>query len=336
MADEREIIGAGGALAIPGEITPTSLTLPEDLPYERWVSIMGTLYRMEKSVQWWIGDGLRFGERKYGEMYSQVAEETGLSNGSLRDMKWVAERFELSERSDNLPWSHYRQVAALPPDKRDELLDEAVDNGWSVRELRQEVKWAKYVSERKPEPSPEDVPLARVGKRTFDLVYADPPWQYDFSETQERAIENQYPTMTVDEICALPISDVVGEDCVLFLWATAPKLPEAMQVMEAWGFEYRTQMVWVKDRVGMGYYVRNQHELLLIGKRGDVPVPRENVRPSSVLHAPRAEHSRKPDEFYEAIEAMYPDLEKVELFCRRPREGWAVWGLEVESGDTAA
>jgi N6-adenosine-specific RNA methylase IME4 len=336
MADEREIIGAGGALAIPGEITPTSLTLPEDLSYERWVSIGDTLKRMEKSVQWWIGDWLRFGERKYGQMYTQALEATNLEYQTLANAKWVADKVEFSLRRENVPFSHYKEIAALPPDQQEAMLDRTERDELTVRELRQEVKWAKYVSGRMPEPSAEDVPLARVGKRTFDLVYADPPWQYDFSETQERAIENQYPTMTVDEICALPISDVVGEDCVLFLWATAPKLPEAMQVMEAWGFEYRTQMVWVKDRVGMGYYVRNQHELLLIGKRGDVPVPRENVRPSSVLHAPRAEHSRKPDEFYEAIEAMYPDLEKVELFCRRPREGWAVWGLEVESGDTAA
>lgn len=335
MSEDAEIVESGKALAIPGVITPTSLSLPEDLEYDSWVVIGDTLKRMEKSVQWWIGDWLRFGERKYGEMYSQALEATGLEYGTLANAKYVAEKIESSFRNENLSFTHHYHVASLPPDKRDELLDEAVDNGWSVRELRQEVKWAKYVSQRTPEPAQEDVPLTVLGPVKYDLLYADPPWQYDFVETQERAIENQYPTMTVEAICALPVGGIMRDDCVLFLWATAPKLPEALRVMEAWGFQYRTQMAWVKDRVGMGYYVRNQHELLLIGKRGDVPVPRETARPSSVIHAPRTEHSRKPRDFYEVLEAMYPELDKVELFCRQPRQGWAVWGLEVEDGSAA-
>ena len=119
------------------------------------------------------------------------------------------------------------------------------------------------------------------------------------------------------------------DDAVLFLWATSPKLEEALEVLKAWGFQYRTCMVWVKDKIGMGYYARQRHELLLIGKRGNLPVPDPEDRPDSVVMAPRAGHSEKPEVFYEVIERMYPTCERVELFARHPRDGWAAWGNQA-------
>lgn len=165
----------------------------------------------------------------------------------------------------------------------------------------------------------------------YPIIYADPPWRYEHApmESPSRAIENQYPTMSLEEICALRVRDIATDDAVLFLWATAPKLAESMQVIEAWGFEYRTCMCWVKDKIGMGYYVRNQHELLLIARRGEPAKPAEARRPSSVMHAPRTKHSAKPAEFAAAIEAMYPDWPKVELFSRSHRKGWAAWGNQA-------
>jgi len=118
----------------------------------------------------------------------------------------------------------------------------------------------------------------------------------------------------------------------LFLWSTNPHLPDALQVIEAWGFEYKTNIVWVKDKAGLGFIVRGQHEVLLIATRGDFPAPLPAVRPPSVITAPRREHSRKPDEAYEVIERMYPDLPKIELFARGAREGWEAWGNQA-NGD---
>ena len=164
----------------------------------------------------------------------------------------------------------------------------------------------------------------------YNLIYADPPWRYEHVETENRAIENQYPTMLLEEICALPVSVIAADDCILMLWATNPKLEEAMRVIEAWEFTYRTNMVWVKDKIGMGYYARQRHELLLIAKRGNPPVPAESDRPDSVQEFPRNEHSQKPEEFYEIVEHMYPDRTKIELFCRKPREGWKAWGNEIQ------
>lgn len=159
------------------------------------------------------------------------------------------------------------------------------------------------------------------------VVYADPPWRYDHNEASNRDIENQYTTMTTAAISALEVP--AGENSVLFMWATNPKLTEALDVMTAWGFSYRTNMVWVKDRIGMGYYARSQHELLLIGKRGNLPMPDPSSRPASVVTAARAEHSRKPEVFYELIETMYDGLPLAEMFARQARDGWIAWGHQA-------
>lgn len=169
-------------------------------------------------------------------------------------------------------------------------------------------------------------PSPTLPTQRYPVIYADPPWRYEFAESESRAIENQYPTMGLDEIRALDVSGMSTDDAILFMWATSPKLAEAMSVIEAWGFIYRSSAVWVKPQLGMGYYFRQQHELLLVATRGSMPSPAPSDRPRSVVTADRMEHSAKPAEFAAAIERMYPTLPKIELFCRSPRDGWAVWG----------
>jgi N6-adenosine-specific RNA methylase IME4 len=160
----------------------------------------------------------------------------------------------------------------------------------------------------------------------YPVIYVDPPWRYDYSETEGRAIENQYPTMSLDEIKALDINTITTDDCVMFMWATSPKLAESLEVIAAWGFSYRTCAVWDKQKIGMGYYFRQQHELLLVAVKGSPPTPKPENRPSSVLSYPRGKHSAKPVEVYEIIEAMYPEMPKLEMFSRNPRAGWGSWG----------
>lgn len=166
--------------------------------------------------------------------------------------------------------------------------------------------------------------------RQYAVIYADPPWRYERQTMghSDRRAENHYPTMSLDDICDLPVSLLATPDAVLFLWATVPCLEEALCVMKAWGFEYKSQFVWGKDKIGLGYHVRNQHELLLIGRRGNPPLPEPDARPPSLVIAPRGEHSQKPERFYELIEMMYPRLEKIELFSRSSRKGWQSWGYE--------
>jgi N6-adenosine-specific RNA methylase IME4 len=169
--------------------------------------------------------------------------------------------------------------------------------------------------------------------RRYAVLCADPPWHFEVYNEEsgvERAAGNYYPTMSLDEICALPVLSLAAPDAILFMWTTAPHLQESFQVLAARGFEYKTNAVWVKDKIGLGYFVRNQHELLLVAIRGDMPSPSPAKRPPSVISAPRREHSRKPDEAYALIEAMYPALPKLELFARQRRPGWDVWGNETD------
>jgi len=163
--------------------------------------------------------------------------------------------------------------------------------------------------------------------KLYPVIYADPPWRYDFTKTESRGIENQYPTMTLEDICSLKVP--AQDDAVLFMWTTSPLLEKSFMVMKAWGFEYKTSAVWDKQIIGMGYYFRIQHEMLLVGMKGSVPTPEPYNRPSSVFSYRKGEHSVKPEEVAEAIEQMYPELPKLEMFSRTTREGWDVWGNEA-------
>ena len=206
------------------------------------------------------------------------------------------------------------------------LADRLIGGQTTVRQERKKRKRAERV-ERVQEISSGNDEMDTSTR--YPVIYADPPWRYEHCKTDNRQIENQYPTMGLEDICALPVVDLATPDAVLFMWATSPKLAEAMQVIEAWGFTYRTSMVWVKDKIGMGYYARQRHEHLLIAARGELPVPLPENRPDSVINAPRGEHSTKPEVAAEIIAAMYPEYAKIELFARVERDGWSAWGNQV-------
>ncbi|GAH70476.1 unnamed protein product, partial [marine sediment metagenome] len=177
-------------------------------------------------------------------------------------------------------------------------------------------------------------PILPDGK--FSVILADPPWRYDFSETEPRSIEAHYATLSLEEICkykdgnGTPVQEKFADDAVLFLWATPPKIREALQVIVAWGFDYRTGAVWEKDKFGMGYHFREQHELLFVAKRGDMPAPPPKARPSSIIRAPRTNHSKKPKKVYKIIQKMYPCGRYLEIFGREKySDKWEVVGLEI-------
>ena len=142
-----------------------------------------------------------------------------------------------------------------------------------------------------------------------------------------RAVEEHYPTLALDEICTLPVP--AANDCILFLWATIPLLDDAFTVLSAWGFKYRSAIVWKKDKTGIGYWVRSQLEILLIGTRGNIPSPAPGDQLPAIIEAPRGRHSEKPEIFAEHIERLFPNVPKLEMFARRARPGWDVWGNEA-------
>jgi N6-adenosine-specific RNA methylase IME4/ParB-like chromosome segregation protein Spo0J len=173
-------------------------------------------------------------------------------------------------------------------------------------------------------------------QRAYGVIYADPPWRFAVFSNEtgmDRAADNHYPTMDVAEIMKLTVP--AASDCVLFLWATVPMLREALSVMSAWGFTYKSHFVWVKDKPGTGFWARNQHELLLIGTRGNVPAPAPGEQYASAITAPRGQHSTKPFAFREMIETMFPTLPRIELFARETFAGWDAWGNEAQQVEAA-
>jgi N6-adenosine-specific RNA methylase IME4 len=170
---------------------------------------------------------------------------------------------------------------------------------------------------------PEPPPLP---SGPFELIYADPPWQLGNPDGLN-APENHYPTMALHEIKEL--QPPAGENAVLFLWAVNCLLPDALELISAWGFTYKSNLAWVKPSIGLGVWTRNRHELLLFAARGQTEPPDPKRRPDSVIEADRGRHSQKPAAAYELIEAAYPSLSKLELFARgTPRPGWQTWGNE--------
>jgi N6-adenosine-specific RNA methylase IME4 len=182
--------------------------------------------------------------------------------------------------------------------------------------------------------------IAALPDKRYGVIYADPEWKFetynDDSGKLEASADLHYTTSSLDEIKARDVPSISASDCVLFLWATVPMLPHALEVMGAWGFDYVSHLIWKKDKGGTGYWFRNWHELLLVGTRGSIPAPAQGSQWASVIEAPRGRHSEKPDRFYELIEEYYPNIPKIELNQRKARPGWDGWGFEAPLSEAAA
>lgn len=182
--------------------------------------------------------------------------------------------------------------------------------------------------------------LKKAGKRKFQTILADPPWQFQ-NKTGKVAPEhkrlNRYGTMTLDTICDLPVADICGEPAHLYLWVPNALLPEGLRVLAAWGFHYKSNIIWHKirkdggpDGRGVGFYFRNTTEIILFGVRGkNARTLAPGRRQVNIIKSMKREHSRKPDEQYDLIEACSPGP-FFELFGRGGRDGWVTWGNQAE------
>jgi len=168
--------------------------------------------------------------------------------------------------------------------------------------------------------------------RKYQIIYADPPWAYRNKRTggsMKSGAADKYPVMSLDDILALPVGAIADADAVLFLWATVPLLPEALSVVEGWGFKYKTLVVWRKIMsLGMGFWLRGQCELCLVGVKGKVKPFK--LQRANFIQTKALRHSAKPEEMRKLIETtgLFP---RIELFARQKVEGWDCWGNEVES-----
>jgi len=277
-----------------------------------------------------LGDGQRqVGKFAYVPTQEQAAQLAGVSERSVKSARVVLESGtpELRDAvtAGRLAVHEAEKAARLPVDAQQEFLDAAATgktfHSWRNNFTRKERAIELAAAARA---LPHD-------EKRWPIILADPPWDFhawnpDSSNTHAA---QHYPVMSLAEICALPVSEIACSDCVLFFWTTAPYLGQSFDVLSAWGFEYKSGLVWDKEAVGTGYWIRGQHEHLLICTRGNPPLPPMESVPASVIRERRREHSRKPEQSYAIIERMYPGLPKLELFARQARPGWDAWGNET-------
>lgn len=165
--------------------------------------------------------------------------------------------------------------------------------------------------------------------KKYKTILADPPWDINQrGKYSNRSAESHYPLMPLERIKNMPIAELCEDDAHLYLWCPNGLLPQALDVIKAWGFTYRSDMVWCKPRLSLGNYIRTSHETLLFAMRGKAPVKFHGQ--GSWLFAPQQEHSHKPEEQFSIIERL-SDGPYLELFARRRQHGWDCWGDEIDS-----
>lgn len=295
-----------------------------------------TVSRVLKNLQAQVIKHDRLKAREYyrenpDASYREVSQQVDASNPTVTS--WLKEDFdeEDEDETESQPLNLFARNESEKEDTREitQKANEGDDEAKEQVERLAEGKTTPDTASRRVEQKEreEETPDLEAPDGEYSVLLADPPWNYDFSRSSSRDIENQYATMSLSDIKKLDVP--AADDCVLYLWAVAPKVPEAVAVLDAWGFEYKTCAVWDKEKIGMGYWFRGQHELLLVGTRGDVSPPDTDARVSSVIREERGEHSEKPETVHEIIEDAFPTGDRVELFARDGREGWETWGAEA-------
>ena len=328
----------------PYSTTFVGLEMQRESTPTEWEQYGEVLRRVDEAKQWAIGDWLVDGKKHYGDkLYERAEALLDIPSNKLEQYATIARRFKnLRQRKFSLTYTHHYEVASLKTiaedkdgklhlsdetdyDKIDELLTKAEKEKLSVKALRDEVR--KHKEEQQ-----EYIRLANAPEK-YSIIYADPPWKYTSGdqhthEEQETVLGTHYPSMTITELCKLPVKQMAYENAVLFLWVTSPLLEEAFEIISAWGFNYKTSMVWDKVAHNVGNYVSVRHEFLLICAKGTPPSPTKLV--DSVYSEDRSEHSRKPQYFRDLIDDIYPTGKRVELFARGELpEHWDSWGNEA-------
>jgi len=282
------------------------------------------LKQVEGSVQFWIGDWARYGDKrgftgKYTDpkVYDELEEITGFDRRTIQDYKTVSDRTS-AERHADLGFSHHREVASLDPKKQKEFLNKASEEKLSVRELREEIRKENF----------KETIVMPSGR--YKIVYADPPWMYNDKQDIESlgGAKKHYPSMIIEQLCEMPLPEIEA-NAVLFLWTTSPLLEESFEVINAWGFKYKTSFIWDKIKHNMGHYNSVRHELLLVCTKGSCTPENLKLFDSVQSIEKTDKHSEKPEQFREIIDTLYPSGKRIELFARAKVKGWEVYGNEV-------
>jgi N6-adenosine-specific RNA methylase IME4 len=255
-------------------------------------------------------------KRRYGQLLGEAKPGAPVGNKSAAKNN-VAQNDVVLKRERDIR-SKARKLAEVPEDVFEEVIAAP-----SVEKITEAaiLRAVRGASDNSAEPSE----VSALPRGQFRTIVADPPWRYGNTRTRGAA-EDHYPTMTIEELCALDVKSRAADQAHLYLWVTNNFLLEGFQVMEAWGFDYKTCLTWVKPQMGMGNYFRGSTEHILFGVRGGLKTLRRNQM--NWFNAPRGRHSAKPESFYEIVETCSPGP-YFEMFARRARLGdWHYWGNE--------
>lgn len=298
------------------EQVATDWHIDPQITFKEWKEAGRKLALVDNTLQWHWGEWWNHGHKKWDREAEEFIKELPLKRATLHVYGSVCNAVKPLTRIKDLPFKHHQLIAPMHEDPKEQKmwLKRAKKNKWPVSQLREAIQ------EAYKEPDP---PLPK-GK--FNVIYADPPWCYGDKRTGFGGAEDHYPSMTVDDLCAMDIP--VDTDAVLFLWVTSPILGECWPIITAWGFQYKASFVWDKVRHVLGHYNSVRHEFLLICTRGSF-LPKDKTLHDSVVSIERTKHSEKPDYFRKLIEKMYPDGKKLELFGRKQVKGWTVYGNEA-------
>ena len=255
------------------------------------------------------GDKIRMYQNDtYENTREKVAQQFGVSPATIQRDGEFAKVAEIVAKEVDLPIMQLTKPQIMEAAKKIQL------------ERRDQVRAEKYEKLKQ-------APQLPTGK--YRIIYADPPWSYgnkmpDYVTTPD----DYYPLMSTSDICELPIKDLAEDNAVLFLWTTSPHLEESFQVINAWGFKYKSSFIWDKVKHNMGHYNSVRHEFLLICTRGSCQPDIQKLF-DSVITEERTEHSKKPETFRTIIDTIYPLGQRIELFAREKHEGWDNYGNET-------
>ncbi|WP_051213289.1 MT-A70 family methyltransferase [Maritalea myrionectae] len=271
----------------------------------------------------------------------EAAAMLNVSPRSVANAKKVQDKAapELTEavREGKVHVSAAADLTSLSVDEQADLIKQMDSKAFGrvAKELRDKKTAEKKAKRQQREAALGQKQMALPSKK-YGVILADPEWRFEpySRETgMDRAADNHYPTSDLETIKARDVASIAADDCVLFLWATRPMLPQALEVMAAWGFTHQTDFTWEKIRPGKqrgpGYWATDEHEHLLIGTRGHPPCPAQGTQARSIQKAKVGKHSEKPVVFHQIIESYFPNLPKIELNARVARPGWDVWGKEA-------
>lgn len=264
--------------------------------------------------------GRRYLELRWGEL---LGSGEAVKTGPGRNASHASEALGKDDRH------RFRRLAAAP-----DLVVQQIATAEEEEQITRAALLRLVAEHKREEIQSQKIEIAPLSGK-YRVIYADPPWTYEkgkrLSIWKYGDVYKEYPTMELEDICELPVGRIAEDDSVLFLWAPMPKLPEALTVIDAWGFQYKTGLIWDKVRHNYGFYVSIRHELLLIGRRGRSTPDIQELHDSVVSIERSNLHSEKPEYFRQLIDQLYISGNRIELFHRGAKpNGWAVWGYEIE------